>query len=183
MRDRAWNPMSPPRDNWEDGNPGSWGTSPHQYQPGTPSSTRADEPSPYLPSTPMTPGGSGGLDMMMSPAENERPGLVSDILVNVRRSGEDSAVGVIKEVIPNGSCKVALGSSGEGETVNAVSGEMVEVVAPRKADKIKITGGVLRGSTGKLIGIDGTDGIVKVDETFEVRILDMAILAKLVQAS
>ncbi|XP_010530229.1 PREDICTED: putative transcription elongation factor SPT5 homolog 1 isoform X1 [Tarenaya hassleriana] len=34
MRDRAWNPytpMSPPRDNWEDGNPGSWGTSP-QYQ-------------------------------------------------------------------------------------------------------------------------------------------------------
>ncbi|XP_065879397.1 putative transcription elongation factor SPT5 homolog 1 [Euphorbia lathyris] len=34
MRDRAWNPyapMSPPRDNWEEGNPASWGTSP-QYQ-------------------------------------------------------------------------------------------------------------------------------------------------------
>ncbi|ESQ52016.1 hypothetical protein EUTSA_v10017893mg, partial [Eutrema salsugineum] len=34
MRDRAWNPytpMSPPRDNWEDGNPRSWGTS-LQYQ-------------------------------------------------------------------------------------------------------------------------------------------------------
>ncbi|GKF42037.1 hypothetical protein Tco_0125379, partial [Tanacetum coccineum] len=34
MRDRAWNPytpMSPPRDSWEDGNPGSWGSSP-QYQ-------------------------------------------------------------------------------------------------------------------------------------------------------
>ncbi|XP_024003974.1 putative transcription elongation factor SPT5 homolog 2 [Eutrema salsugineum] len=36
MRDRAWNPytpMSPPRDNWEDGNPRSWGTS-LQYQVG-----------------------------------------------------------------------------------------------------------------------------------------------------
>ncbi|XP_019196746.1 PREDICTED: putative transcription elongation factor SPT5 homolog 1 isoform X2 [Ipomoea nil] len=31
MRDRAWNPMSPPRDSWEDGNPASWGSSP-QYQ-------------------------------------------------------------------------------------------------------------------------------------------------------
>ncbi|MBA0691978.1 hypothetical protein Goari_009576, partial [Gossypium aridum] len=34
MRDRAWNPyapMSPPRDNWGEGNPASWGTSP-QYQ-------------------------------------------------------------------------------------------------------------------------------------------------------
>ncbi|KAB1220919.1 hypothetical protein CJ030_MR3G026798 [Morella rubra] len=85
MRDRAWNPytpMSPPRDNWEEGNPASWGTSP-QYQAGSPplrayeaptpgsgwastpggnyseagtprdsSSAYANAPSPYLPSTP-----------------------------------------------------------------------------------------------------------------------------------
>ncbi|XP_042514396.1 putative transcription elongation factor SPT5 homolog 1 [Macadamia integrifolia] len=85
MRDRAWNPyapMSPARDNWEDGNPASWGTSP-QYQPGSPprrpyeaptpgsgwantpggnyseagtpresSPAYASAPSPYLPSTP-----------------------------------------------------------------------------------------------------------------------------------
>ncbi|KAG5067463.1 hypothetical protein JHK86_011194 [Glycine max] len=84
MRDPAWNPytpMSPPRDNWEDGNPGSWAASP-QYQPGSPpsrpyeaptpgagwastpggnyseagtprdSSAYANAPSPYLPSTP-----------------------------------------------------------------------------------------------------------------------------------
>lgn len=66
--------------------------------------------------------------------------------------------------------------------MTALPSEM-EVVAPRKADKIKIMGGEYRGCTGKLIGIDGTDGIVKVDDTFDVKILDMAILAKLVQAS
>ncbi|KAK4481332.1 hypothetical protein RD792_012217 [Penstemon davidsonii] len=235
MRDRAWNPytpMSPPRDNWEDANPGSWGTSP-QYQPGSPPSRAyeaptpgsgwtnapsgnyndagtprdsgsgyANAPSPYLPSTPggqppMTPSsaylpgtpggqpmtpGSGGLDMM-SPAvggDNEGPWFLPDILVNVSRSGEDSAVGVIRELLPDGSCKVALGSSGNGKTVTALPNE-IEVVAPRKAEKIKIMGGAHRGATGKLIGIDGTDGIVKVDDTLDVKILDMVILAKLVQ--
>ena len=76
---------------------------------------------------------------------------------------------------------MVLGSSGGGETVVALPSEM-EVVAPRKNDRIKIVGGVLRGSTGKLIGVDGTDGIVKVDDTLDVKILDLAILAKLAQA-
>ncbi|KAH6759142.1 global transcription factor group A2 [Perilla frutescens var. frutescens] len=236
MRDRAWNPytpMSPPRDNWEDGNPGSWGTSP-QYQPGSPpsrayeaptpgsgwtntpsnnyndagtprdsGSAYANAPSPYLPSTPggqppMTPSsaylpgtpggqpmtpGSGGLDMMspVGGVDNEGPWLLPDILVNVRKPGEDSTPGVIRDVLPDGSCKIALGSSGNGEVVTAIHNE-IEVVPPRKAEKIKIMGGAHRGSTGKLIGIDGTDGIVKVDDTLDVKILDMVILAKLVQA-
>lgn len=235
MRDRAWNPyapMSPPRDNWEDGNPGSWGTSP-QYQPGSPPSrayeaptpgsgwtntpsgnyndagtprdnntSYANAPSPYLPSTPggqppMTPSsaylpgtpggqpmtpGSGGLDMM-SPvvgSENEGPWLLPDILVNLRKPGDDGSVGVIRDVLPDGSCKVALGSSGNGDIVTTLPGE-VEVVVPRKNDRIKIMGGAHRGSTGKLIGVDGTDGIVKLDDTLDVKILDMDILAKLLQ--
>ncbi|XP_073138933.1 putative transcription elongation factor SPT5 homolog 1 [Henckelia pumila] len=234
MRDRAWNPytpMSPPRDNWEDGNPGSWSTSP-QYQPGSPpsrayeaptpgsgwtnqsgsyndagtprenSSAYANAPSPYLPSTPggqppMTPSsaylpgtpggqpmtpGSGGLDMM-SPvvgADNEGPWFLPDILVNIRRPGDDAVVGVIRDVLPDGSCRVALGSNSNGESINAFPNE-IEIVAPRKAEKIRIMGGAHRGATGKLIGIDGTDGIVKIDDTLDVKILDMAILAKLVQ--
>ncbi|XP_071923789.1 putative transcription elongation factor SPT5 homolog 1 isoform X1 [Coffea arabica] len=223
MRDRAWNPytpMSPPRDDWEDGNPASWGSSP-QYQPGSPPSRTyeaptpgygdagtprdsnpayANAPSPYLPSTPggqppMTPSsaylpgtpggqpmtpGSGGLDMM-SPVvggDNEGPWLLPDILVNVRRPGEDGDIGVVREVLPDGSCRVALGSSGSGETITVLPNE-IEVVAPRKSDKIKIMGGTHRGATGKLIGIDGTDGIVKLDITFDVKILDLDILAKL----
>ncbi|TYI92712.1 hypothetical protein E1A91_D02G089700v1 [Gossypium mustelinum] len=231
MRDRAWNPyapMSPPRDNWEEGNPASWGTSP-QYQPGSPpsrayeaptpgsgwasspggsyseagiprdsSSAYANAPSPYMPSTPSgqpmtrssgsyipgTPGGQPmtpgtGLDMM-SPvigADNEGPWFMPDILVNVRKSGDES-LGVIQEVLSDGSCKVALGPNGSGDTVIAMPSEM-EVVPPRKSDKIKIMGGSLRGVTGKLIGVDGTDGIVRIDDSLDVKILDLVILAKL----
>ncbi|XP_021805662.1 putative transcription elongation factor SPT5 homolog 1 [Prunus avium] len=234
MRDRAWNPyapMSPARDNWEDGNPASWSASP-QYQPGSPpsrayeaptpgsgwantpggnyseagtprdsSSAYANAPSPYLPSTPggqpMTPNsasylpgtpggqpmtpGTGGLDMM-SPViggDSEGPWFMPDILVNVRNSGEETT-GVVREVLPDGSCRVVIGSSGNGETITALPNEM-EAVVPRKNDKIKIMGGSLRGVTGKLIGVDGTDGIVKVDDTLDVKILDLAILSKLGQ--
>ncbi|KAA8546513.1 hypothetical protein F0562_002748 [Nyssa sinensis] len=239
MRDRAWNPympMSPPRDNWEDGNPASWGTSP-QYQfkctlvvshpgsrpsrtyeaptpgsgwantpsgnyseAGTPrdsSPAYANAPSPYFPSTPggqqpMTPSsaylpgtpdgqpmtpGSASLDIM-SPAvggENEGPWFLPDILVNVRKSGEGAVVGVIRDVL-----LIALGSSGNGDVVTALPND-IEMVIPRKSDKIKIMGGAQRGATGKLIGVDGTDGIVKVDVSLGVKILDMVILAKLAQ--
>lgn len=79
--------------------------------------------------------------------------------------------------LQDGSCKVALGSSGSGDTITASSNE-IEAVVPRKSDKIKIMGGTYRGATGKLIGIDGTDGIVKLDDTLDVKILDMVILAK-----
>ncbi|CAI0625448.1 unnamed protein product [Linum tenue] len=219
MRDRAWNPyapMSPPRDNWEDGNPGSWGTSP-QYQrgstpsrtyeaptpggnysdTGTPrdsSSAYANAPSPYMPSTPgqpMTPGstaylpgtpggqpmtpGTGGLDAMSPVLDNEGGSLMPEILVNVH-IGDESLVGVVREVHPDGMCKIGL--VGNGEMVTAMASD-VEIVGPRKSDKVKIMGGAHRGSTGKLIGVDGTDGIVKLDDTLDVVILDMVILAKL----
>ena len=84
-------------------------------------------------------------------------------------------------VFQDGSCIINLRSNGNGERVTALPGE-VEIVAPRKSDKIKIMGGSQRGQTGRLIGIDGSDGIVKVDEYLDVKILDMNILAKLVQS-
>ncbi|KAB1671514.1 hypothetical protein [Gossypium barbadense] len=232
MRDRAWNPyapMSPPRDNWEEGNPASWGTS-LQYQPGSPPSRAyeaptpgsgwastpggnyseagtprdsnlayANAPSPYMPSTPSgqpmtpssgfyipgTPGGqpmtpgTGGLDIM-SPvigADNEGPWFMPDILVNVHKSG-DETLGIIQEVLQDGSCKVGLGLNGSGDTIIVMPSEM-EIVPPRKSDKIKIMGGSLRGVTGKLIGVDGTDGIVRIDDSLDVKILDLVMLAKL----
>lgn len=78
-------------------------------------------------------------------------------------------------ILQDGSCKVALDS---GDTILLLPSDM-EMVVPRKSDKIKIMSGAQRGSTGKLIGVDGTDGIVKVDDTLDVKILDMEILAKL----
>ncbi|KAK3131898.1 hypothetical protein QOZ80_6AG0513120 [Eleusine coracana subsp. coracana] len=226
MRSRAWAPMSPPRDNWEDGNPATWGSSP-AYQPGTPPArpyeaptpgsgwantpgvnfndaptpreNYANAPSPYVPSTPVgqpmtpnsasylpgTPGGQpmtpGNVGMdIMSPiigGEGDGSWLLPDVLVNVLRAGDDGP-GVVKEVLADGSCRVALGSSGNGDIVTVLPNE-VEVIRPKKSDRIKIMNGNFRGYTGKLIGIDGSDGIVKLDDTYEVKILDMVILAKL----
>ncbi|KAG2604964.1 hypothetical protein PVAP13_4NG124600 [Panicum virgatum] len=226
MRSRAWAPMSPPRDNWEDGNPATWSSSP-AYQPGTPPArpyeaptpgsgwantpgvsfndaptprdNYANAPSPYVPSTPVgqpmtpnsaaylpgTPGGQpmtpGNVGMdIMSPiigGEGEGTWLLPDVLVNVLRGGDDGP-GVVREVLGDGSCRVALGSSGNGDVVTVLPNE-VEVIRPKKSDRIKILNGNFRGYTGKLIGIDGSDGIVKLDDTYEVKILDMVILAKL----
>lgn len=67
-------------------------------------------------------------------------------------------------MVQDGSCKIVIGSSNTGETVSAFPNE-IEMVVPRKSDKIKIMGGAREGATGKLIGVKGTDGIVKVDET------------------
>lgn len=80
--------------------------------------------------------------------------------------------------LQDGSCRVALGSSGNGDVMTVLPNE-VEVIRPKKSDRIKILNGNFRGYTGKLIGIDGSDGIVKLDDTYEVKILDMVILAKL----
>lgn len=74
----------------------------------------------------------------------------------------------------DGSCKVSVGST----TLTAHPGEM-EMVQPKKSDKIRIMSGALRGSTGKLIGVDGSDGIVRLDDSLDVKILDMVILGKL----
>lgn len=55
----------------------------------------------------------------------------------------------------------------------------MELVLPKKTDKVKIVMGDLRGSTGKLIGVDGVDGIVKMDDTLDIKILDMGQLGKM----
>ncbi|XVF44338.1 hypothetical protein PTKIN_Ptkin02bG0112600 [Pterospermum kingtungense] len=94
---------------------------------------------------------------MASSADSEGPWFLPDILVNVRKSG-DETLGVIQEVISDGSCKVALGSNRSGNTVITLPSEM-EIIPPRKSDKIKIMGCSLRGFTGKLIGEDATDDI------------------------
>ncbi|KAF2308837.1 hypothetical protein GH714_021617 [Hevea brasiliensis] len=177
MRDRAWNPYAPMSPPSQCSKPilafNSWWAAYDSklcgYLPGTPGGQ------------PMTPG-TGGLDVM-SPViggDNEGPWFMPDILVNVRKAADESSVGVIREVLPDGSCRVVLGANGNRETITALPNE-IEIVVPRKSDKIKIMGGAHRGATGKLIGVDGTDGIVKVDDTLEVKILDMVILAKLAQ--
>ena len=52
------------------------------------------------------------------------------------------------------------------------------MVRPKKNEKLKIMNGSMRGVTGKLIGIDGSDGIVRVEGSLNVQIVDMVILGK-----
>lgn len=79
--------------------------------------------------------------------------------------------------LQDGSCRVALGSQGNGDELIANSNEL-EVVRPKKNEKLKIMNGSMRGLTGKLIGVDGSDGIVRVESTLAVKIVDMLILGK-----
>ena len=57
--------------------------------------------------------------------------------------------------------------------------EEIEVVRPAKKDRLVIIKGELRGHTGTLIGIDGTDGIVKMTTNSDIKILDLKSCAKL----
>ena len=54
----------------------------------------------------------------------------------------------------------------------------LEVVRPKKNEKLKIMNGSMRGVTGKLIGVDGSVGIVRVEGSLDVKIVDMVILGK-----
>ncbi|XP_010533390.1 PREDICTED: putative transcription elongation factor SPT5 homolog 1 [Tarenaya hassleriana] len=67
------------------------------------------------------------------------------------------------------------------DAITALPSEL-EIVSLRKNDRVKIIGDPYRGSTGELIGTDGSDGIVRLDDSLDVKILDLAILAKLAEA-
>ena len=77
----------------------------------------------------------------------------------------------------DGSCRVALGSQGNGDELIATANEL-EVVRPKKNEKLMIINGSMRGVTGKLIGVDGSVGIVRVEGSLDVKIVDMVILGK-----
>jgi transcription elongation factor SPT5 len=62
-----------------------------------------------------------------------------------------------------------------GETL--VPSEDLEAVLAQKNSSVMILQGELKGNTGKLIGIDGRDGIVKMDMNQDIKIVDMPSLA------
>lgn len=50
---------------------------------------------------------------------------------------------------------------------------------PGKKDAIKILAGEQRGQTGQLLGVDHSDGIVKLDANLDIKILALEHLARL----
>ena len=79
--------------------------------------------------------------------------------------------------LQDGLCRVALGSQDNGDELIATANEL-EVVRPKKNEKLKIMNGSMRGVTGKLIRVDGPVGIPRVEGSLDVKIVDMVILGK-----
>jgi transcription elongation factor SPT5 len=61
----------------------------------------------------------------------------------------------------------------------AQAGAELARLPPAKKDAIKILSGEQRGQTGQLLGVDHSDGIVKLDANLDIKILPLALLARL----
>ncbi|KAJ0405002.1 hypothetical protein P43SY_004919 [Pythium insidiosum] len=127
-------------------------------------------------SVPMTPafhhdvddfGGSGG--------SGEVTWKTKGVEVEVVSGDHRGRIGVISSV--NGS-SCTLDCDGQFITIAL---DDVQPTVPEKQDTVIILSGDEAGQTGSLIGVDGTDGIVKVDGGSEIKIYAIASLAKLAQ--
>lgn len=157
--------------------------SPGQYQP---------TPSPLDYTSPLTPGGS----IAASPMNYRAPGSVgstmgggdhggvgqqewqtTDIIVQVKQNDDEGLVGkqgVIRS-ITGGLCNVYIAD--EGRTVT-IPNNNIEPVLPSRSDKVKVILGEDREATGELISIDDKDGIVRMDQDKQLKILQLRFLGK-----
>jgi hypothetical protein len=112
--------------------------------------------------------------------EDAGPPLPAGIEVRVTTGPHVSRTGRISQVRGGGaSYAVALVGDGGAQVVDFKRNEL-DVVTPVKKDQIIIIHGDLINSTGILIGVDGTDGIVKMSTTGDIKIVELRSCAKLV---
>lgn len=151
--------------------PGGWNQS--GFGGGHPGSVNAQTPwDNATPATPATPGselGGGGAGRSAPQTKNW---CIKNIEVRVVSGEFIDKTGIVVELIGS-ETKVKL-ESGAFTTVPA---EDLEAVPPQKNSSVIILQGDLSGHTGKLIGIDGRDGIVKMDKNSDIKIVDMPWLA------
>uniref|UniRef100_H2Y419 Transcription elongation factor SPT5 n=1 Tax=Ciona savignyi TaxID=51511 RepID=H2Y419_CIOSA len=141
-------------------------------------------PSPLDYTSPLTPGGG----ITPSPLGNYgTPGSVGslmdqgvvtewqsvDIVVRVKQTHEDSSAA---GKIGGGLCNVYID---EIQRTVSVPGNNLEPVIPVKNDKVKVILGEDRETTGELISIDDKDGIVRMDQDKQLKILQLRFLGKI----
>lgn len=134
---------------------------------GASANTPYDQQSP-LPQTPATPGG----DHTLRPAAQTSNWCVEKIEVKVVSGEYIDCTGVVT-ALQGSDCQVKLHDG----AVTTVPSEDLEAVPAQKNSSVIILQGELKGNTGKLIGIDGRDGIVKMDLNLDIKIVDMPSLA------
>ena len=147
-------------------------------QPGTPGGTPGQPGTPGVPGTPGTPGGSW-TPMGDNPYEPGTPYQEADRLpdnIQVQVTSQDNRKGKIVEVLPDGSYDVQFLDAVQTVTVQY---QELELVRPVKKDRVVVISGPEKNAVGTLIGIDGTDGIVKLLSNSDIRILELGRVAKL----
>jgi len=138
------------------------------YSPMTPGSSHAS--SPYHPSTPTR-----DIDMLSS-----QDWYSPDIEVVIKDSHSDTnlcgQLGVVRGVIP-GHCSVYLH---EEERVVTIPACDLDPVVPSRGDKVKvILGDEDKDQSGQLLSIDSQEGVVKLDHSGDVKMLQLKYLCKM----
>ena len=102
-----------------------------------------------------------------------------DIEVEIKDTHSDTGlcgqIGVVRGVNP-GMCAVFLPD--EARTVN-IAPEHLRPVTPERGDKVKVIIGEDREQTGSLLSIDSQEGVVKLDQTGDVKMLQLKYLCKM----
>ena len=91
-------------------------------------------------------------------------------------SGEHMGrTGVVISVREGSGCEVKLNDG--VETVTTLAAQDLEAVPPSKNSSIIVLQGQFEGCTGRLIGIDGGDGVVIMDTDQDCLVVDMLSIA------
>jgi len=159
----------------------------YQPSPSPSSSPSYTPPSPGIGYSPLTPGSSHSGSSpynATTPSNNDMLGsqdwYTPDIEVLIKDTHEDTGlcgqIGVVRGVTP-GMCSVFLHD--EERTVNIAADHLTPVV-PSRGDKVKvILGDEDKEQTGQLLSIDSQEGVVKLDVSGDVKMLQLKYLCKM----
>ena len=127
--------------------------------------------------------GSAGSNAYTMPADMA-DWYTPDILVVINKLHDEKELvgeqGVIRSVVGTNLCNVWIQKL---EKVCSVAGNALQPVAPEKDDKVKVIQGEDRDNIGTLISIDGYDGIVRMEQDKQLKILHLRYLGKLAKES
>lgn len=104
----------------------------------------------------------------------------TDIMVVIQNNCDDESIrnkqGVIRSIIGTNLCNVFIPDM---QKTSSVAGNYLQPMHPKKDDSVKVMLGEDKESIGTLISIDGYDGIVRMDQDKQLKILNLRFLGKM----
>jgi transcription elongation factor SPT5 len=122
------------------------------------------------------------VDTNVSVGMSDEPWATEGIEVRVSeayRGGQYSQATAVITSAGRDSCRVALRDR-DGNDLDSlpIPSSYLEPVVPAKKDRVKVIRGELKGNVGLLVGIDGSDGIVKMEPNLDIKLLALPLLAR-----